>query len=61
MRLWFSGPRILGIRPGISLGRGDLVDLERALMTWPAKAFLTVVFTGMLLAGVGLLALVFKQ
>jgi hypothetical protein len=23
MRIWFSGPRIMGIRPGISLGRED--------------------------------------
>ena len=23
MRVWFSGPRIMGIRPGISLGRED--------------------------------------
>jgi hypothetical protein len=23
MRVWFSGPRIMGIRPGISLGKED--------------------------------------
>jgi hypothetical protein len=32
MRIWFSGPRILGglIRPGISLGKEDLRAARRA-------------------------------
>lgn len=31
MRVWFSGPRVLGIRPGISLGRSDLPALDRGI------------------------------
>jgi T5orf172 domain len=30
MRVWFSGPRIFGIRTGISLGREDLAWLKPA-------------------------------
>lgn len=36
MRLWFGGPRVFGIRPGISFGREDLRWLSRPNKTEPS-------------------------
>lgn len=36
MRLWFSGPRILGIRPGISISPDELFGKRRARNNIPA-------------------------
>lgn len=37
MRMWFSGPRIMGIRPGISLGREDFRNLAGSYTTRPMR------------------------
>jgi hypothetical protein len=37
MRIWFSGPRIGGVRPGISLGPEDFRALKRSTLRRGSK------------------------
>jgi hypothetical protein len=45
MRIWFSGPRIFGIRPGVSFGREDLGRGAR-MSVFESRVFVALVIAG---------------